>query len=148
MNYKTIDQKTGKEQWFEVSYKNPSRPCLNDMFSYSDNAHIYPVEKILEKLQEIHYTDLKAEPITCSGADTEITSRLQSRGYENDIEPFVIRGKRIGEFSASIWSRESKELAFLSIGYDTHLTDCQKIELQTRFGKELYDILSTIRNRR
>jgi len=141
MNYKTTDTKTGKEQWFEVSYKKPSRPCLNDMFSYSDNAHIYPVAKVLEQLQEIHYTDLKAEPITCSGADTVIKSRLQSRGYENDTEPFVIRGKRIGEFSASIWSRESKELSFMSIGYETHLTDCQKMELQTRFGKELYAIL-------
>jgi len=146
MNYLTTDAKTGKQQRWKVYAVSSPRVHLKDVLSfYGDKPGLVMASNALAHVQKLTCRGLKAVPLTDDvNAGTEITTRKQYRGNEDDIAPFTIRGKRIGELEATFYfDHDTGE--FLSSwrqDYLNILTDAQRAELDKRFGKGVITILT------
>lgn len=141
MNYKTTDKKTGKAQWWTVIPNNQQRVFLRDMISfYGQEARIMDLEKVLKQVNEMTAMSLVAIPLSVEGEDAPTNTRLSYRGYENDKDPIVIRGKTIPEVHASLTIVDGK-LCFVSKSYGVVLTEAQVSTLNERFGEEVSGIL-------
>ena len=142
MIIKTIDSKTGQAQHWAVELCNINLQHLKYLVEfYGEVPSLYKVEKEIEQINSCYARDMKAIPLQ---GDTYSQVRTEIRGYENDTDPWIVRGKRVPLVRANIWKNHTTnnyEVAWHSDEYNGILLDSAKKDLAKRFDEQLLEHL-------
>lgn len=143
MIVKTTDKKTGKVQFFGVFSEKSNYTYLKDLLSwYGDNADLNRLRSALSSIDQWTFRDLYAIPLSTKSESEPVESRLQYRGYENDTEPLIVRGKTMPELEFRVCGNSEDYPWHLwpkvpNTYSSKPLTDCQTDDLAWRFAELL-----------
>jgi len=110
---------------------------LRELIS-SENFNTFPVIRYVDNLKALwEHKTVTFTPITSDTMDSYY-SREFHRGYDNDADPFIVRGKNLPELVARIYNHSNRN----NISFESHyrlnpLTPGQQKWLQSTFSDQL-----------
>lgn len=94
----TTNPTNNKTQFWQVLLKSRDYVNLPDLLNpYGEKAKLHLLRDSLKKIDGAKMSDLQFIPLSIETEQETVNSRLQYRGYDNDKEPFVVRGKQLPE---------------------------------------------------
>jgi hypothetical protein len=161
MDIRTVNPKTGMEQWFEIRLPNLTFNRTQVFIEgYSeDKTRIPNLHKLTDELAKVDrasFKDMEFVPLTEEGAEMMQENRLNYhyRGEERyvtannripDGNPFVVRQKPLNfriVARGGQWGDNPPSVYFQSQSYKEVLTEGQQNTLVEWFGQQIIDVLT------
>lgn len=135
----TTNPKTGKPQFWEVLPKDYNLIPAEKLFaSGRSEPYFYHLDEAVKAMRKLRLCQLYLVPLSIESKDEPVKSRLQYRGYENDVNPFVIRGQRIPEIEACVSDMgDHIYISFRNPSYGDSLTPGQRKWFEENFGEQI-----------
>lgn len=136
---KTQIIQTADAQLWKVVPTNWDIVSTEKLLGYADMPNLTSLDGIVKEVRGWTVTNLQLVPLSITDKDEPIVSRMQSRGYENDENPFIIRGKKMPEIEVGFW-KDSEGVLFPRFNtprFKDSLTAAQVKWFDDRYGEQL-----------